>query len=717
MQPLTIFTVILICATCLGSGFGLLALLLPADDAFETDSLEIWFAALGAGILINSWFIFTLTEFGLFSVTGLALFSLILAILGGWRVKTTRSFKKVFWKNQTHWALSAGMHLPVWVEVVLLSGWLIIATVLFFRPHQHIWGGADVGVYINYASHIAQTGQLGLNEPLLADIPAEILPKFLGAQNPGSEWSYITPALDVNDQSGQIYFSFYHLQPIWQAVGWGMNGLDAALMLTPLWGLIATLGFYFLMRHMLHKRAWLWGFVALIAMTFNPLQLWFTRYGTTEALTQLLFTLGFIAFCGWHQTEYKSWLWGGIAGAAFGMTFLARIDTFFIGLIPALMIALFLLRRLRWQDLMVFLTPFLLLAIHGTIHGAAFSPEYTTRLGYRIFVVFIDVGSWFISAGILAGLMFAFGVWFFKDWVTHHLPKLRWVAVFAIIAYALYSWFIRPTTGDSFTFLLNGVEATSINHENLPRMGWYFMPFGVWLSIIGMVYIFQQRKWTFWYVLLPGLFYWFFYTWNLQSNGQHIYVMRRYVPIVLPFMMIASTMLLSAIAANRVKHVRWAAWILTAVWIGGLLSGSNGLVTHVDYNGTPEQLTRFSDQLDPNSIIIFNQSAPVDIGDFAALPLRLMHGHSAFILHNPDADDVDILAPTMDLWIQNGKTVYWADLYTTDSALIDQKFDISASYPLILTGDLLLSSYDTRPETIAEFNWQYVFHKLSNQTN
>ncbi|MEM8858602.1 MAG: hypothetical protein AAGD96_09790 [Chloroflexota bacterium] len=713
MQLSTLFTILFILITSLSSGYGLMLWLLAHDADFQSDQLEIWVLIGGMGLLFNSWFIFTLTEIGLYSPWTMGCVSAVLGLFGAWRSMRGLTIQRFVWRDSTHWAISDGLYLPVWIETLILCGWLIVASVLFLRPHQHIWGAADVGVYINYASHIAQTGELSLQEPLIQDIPQELLPHFLGAQNPNSEWDFITPALDLNDASGHLFFSFYHLHPIWQAVGWSIGGLFGGLILTPLWGLFATLAFYFLLRHLLPARAWLWAFIGLVAMTVNPLQLWFVRYGTTEALTQLLFTLGFIAFCRWQSTKYESWVLGLMAGLAFGMTFLVRIDTFFIGIIPAVMLILILLGKLSWKQFFIFLVPLLLIAAQGSIHGAVFSPEYFTRLGGRIVGAITRLGPWLIIVGLVGGIIGAGSIRFFKGWVERILPPLRWLIVIAILGYGLYSWFIRPYSADALSFLLNGVPAQTLDHENLIRLGWYIMPFGVWLSIAGMVFVFQKRNWQHWYVTLPGLMYWFFYTWNLLSNGQLIYVMRRYVPIVLPFIIIVSVLLLAYFAGRKSAILRLASWVLMLVWIGGLINGSLGTITHVDYAGMHVQLEEAAAGLEPNSIVLFNQQTPVGQGDFIALPLRLMHGHSTFVLRNlTNPETVEMLRGTIINWQNEGRTVYIIDLYTQNESFIKEKFEINATYPISLEGTVLPSTYTEKPNMISNFVWQLSIEEI-----
>ena len=716
---MTFLAILLILLMCLATGYGVLSFLIPADAHFRSDRLEILFLTLITGVLLNSWVIFVLTEFSQFSATALAIFSMGMLALGLGRQMSNkqRSIISPQAKLDTlHWEIGSGNYLPVWVEGVFIAGWLIIAILLFFRPHEHIWGAADIGVYINYAAHISQSGSLIINDPLLTDIPADLAPYFVGrAEASRTAWSYLTPALDIKDFSGRIYPSFYHLHPIWQAVGWSIGGLTAGQMVTPLWGLLSTLCFYFLIRHLLPKNLFLLALVGLAAFSITALQVWFVRYGTTEPLTQLLFLSGLLALCRWNLSTYQSWIWGLLAGIAWGLTFLVRIDTFFIGLVPAVMLMLTVLDRFSWKNFLIFSIPFSLLAVHGTLHSSIFSPEYISRLTTYMSNVALGSGLPLILGAIFIIGLAALSARFFKDKILTLFTPIRFLSAFIILIYFIYGWFFRPADGTPIFSTLNGVPVESWNHENLIRLGWYLMPFGVWAAFAGVLNMLLHKRWTHWYILIPSLFYLIFYTWNLRSNAIQIYVMRRYVPMVLPFVMLATLLLWGRLLAHRQQLIRLSGLLLTIIWCVGLAWGTRGFASRVDYVGAPQQLSGAVGQLPVESIILFNQTDPVGVGDFLALPLRFFHGHHVFVLRDTASIPADSLANLVEEWQQAGFVIFWADLdpESHDNPVwASNKFDQEQSYPVLLETDALESVYGSKPTNVLPIVWNFNIVKI-----
>lgn len=709
-----ILSVLFILITSFLTGYGALSWLIAADPHFESDRLELSFLVLASGIMLNGWFAFVLTEMGLFSIWLIAIFSALVFLSSFINQKSQTALK--FFKHKsskTHWQLSEGEWIPVWVEVAVLTVWLIGAVFLFFRPHQAIWGAADVGVYINYAAHISQTGGLIIQEPLLADIPSELYPYFLsGTTGGGSGWSFLSPALDVNEMSGRIFTSFYHLQPVWQAVGWSIGGLSAGLMVTPLWGLLASVAFYLLLRHLFGGKNFGLAIFTLLALTISALQIWFVRYGTTEPLTQLLFLTGFISFSRWYATDYKSWTFGLLAGIALGMTFLARIDTFFIGIVPAVMLLLTLLGRFSWRNFAIFLAPFLLLAVHGSWHAIVFSPEYVSRLTTYMVNTALGPGLVLVLAAGVGGLLAAGGIWLWKDKIVPLFLPVRILLALIVLGYFLYAWFVRPYSGLAVEYALNGAAVESWNHENLVRLGWYFQPFGVWVAFAGALAMVLKKRWTHWYVLLPSLIYLLFYTWNLRSNGVQIYVMRRYVPIVLPFIMIATALLWQTLLKQHNKIVRYVGLFLAAVWFVGLASGTRGFASQVDYSGVSDQLADVSAQLPVESIILFNQPTPVGVGDFVGLPLRFMHGHHTFVLRDLDQDGVSAMIPLISTWLEAGNQVYWVDLPPHNGPSPLDFVEQLGNYPVNLRFDHLEHSYESKPIEVSPIEWGFELVEL-----
>ncbi len=112
------------------------------------------------------------------------------------------------------------------------------------------------------------------------------------------------------------------------------------------------------------------------------------------------------------------------------------------------------------------------------------------------------------------------------------------IVALGILGTGIYAYFVLPRTGllQEAPYWYSDGTIPVQNHLNLVRMGWYLSPLGVWLGMIGISAMVAREDWQrAWPVLGVGLSFSFIYLRNIFNNPFHIYAMRRYVPVVLPF--------------------------------------------------------------------------------------------------------------------------------------------------------------------------------------
>ena len=201
----------------------------------------------------------------------------------------------------------------------------------------------------------------------------------------------------------------------------------------------------------------------------------------------------------------------------------------------------------------------------------------------------------------------------------------------------------------------------NLDRENLVRLGWYLGPAGIALGVAGMCWMLIKdlnRRTAF--LLCAGLFFSLFYLWRIQANPHQIYAMRRYVPVVLPFFIIAAAYLINWLFFNLHGKARWFVSIgLTLVWFSGILFSARGFVSQVDYQGIISQLDRFNANLPANSVLSLRRCCPIGIGDMLGTPLRFLYGHDVFSLRDQDSLNTVRFAETIRDWQRAGRHVYW----------------------------------------------------------
>jgi hypothetical protein len=674
-------------------------------------SLSLVFAAVFLGAFLTGWLGLVLAEFNWFSrgplLAGLAVFVVLAAL---WR----------WWAGRAQAAVpftTSGEKVAAW-EWVMLGVWLVAASWLFFRPHEYIYGGADAGVYVSLGAEIARNGGFHIGDETLAEMDPALRAAVLRPlpNTPGAS-AYLLPGFYVTDEAaGVLTPQFYPLHPVWQAIafsvsGGGASGMRAELLLTGLWMLLGTLAVYLTAREVAGP------FVAallLAALSVSALQIWFGRYPTSEALTQFMLWTGIWSAARWQGERTPANLWAFIAGCAFGAVFLVRIDS--IILLPVL--SLFLIWRWArgWQRADAwFAVPLTVLAAHSLLHGHFLSaPYFYETLGYGFSLL---SRLWPLSLAALIAC--ALALWWLpthtRAWHLSPRPQRLILAAVAaaFLAYALYGWFIRPALyvpalrPDVFS----GGEIPVLNHENWPRLGWYMAPLGVWLGVIGFCLMLLRLERRTVLGLLLGLLFSFLYLWNISANPHHIYVMRRYVPAVMPLFLLAGAYLLGE------RGFGWEGWrfpsgglasklpystrlillgTIVALWLAGLGWAARGFVSQVDHAGLVAQVDQLAGRLPNEAVLLFDDQAPISQGDVWGTPLRFVYGYDVFTLRQPPAQVASPLAIQIETWQNNDRPVVW--IGATD--WLDRQGYRYQSEQVTLTSQRLESSYDHKPQAI-----------------
>ncbi len=690
-----------------------LAHILRRKRRFDGDHLSLGFASLSLGFLLTGWLALVLAEIGWFSIGLLAgiwlamVVVLLIALL--WR-RANQPLANGIEFQRNNRSLIKG--LPHWIEYALLAIWLIVASWLFFRPHEYVLGAADAGVYVNLAANISRTGSIVINDPALAELAPELYPTFLRPL-PETDFGsaaasyYILPGFYVTDAPvGRVIPQFYPLHPVWQAVAFDIGGVQASLLMTGLWALLSGMAIYLIVRRI---TSWEVGILALAALTINALQVWFARYPTTEALTQYLLWTAVWSMIVWIQDGQPRAVWGLLAGLALGEVFLVRIDTYFLMAIP---VTLWFWRRWsgRWQSAdWLFFASVGILFTHSLTHALLQSEPYFINIfGYGLQLM---RRNWLIPVGIVMASLLVLVVLVRYGRDLQRLNSFRRplliAAVGVIVLLAAYGWLVRPNLGGpdvaSADWYSGSEIPRTLDRENLIRLGWYLSPLGILLSIVGVcLMIWKVNRGTA-IILATGLVFTFIYLWRIQANPHQIYAMRRYVPTVMPFAIVASAYLFDWLFKRKLTWIKIGSVGLAFLWIASLGWSARGFVSQVDHRGLIAQLDNLNETFEPNSILIFDDQAAITVGDIAGTPLHFIYGHDIFSLRDLASLDEQALLASIESWKDQGRTVYWIGQQPTTVSL-----DLATSNPLTLTikSQHLEGTYERKPVRIIESEWQ-----------
>lgn len=696
------------------AGCGLLGwLVLAALRQRPSDGLATAVLSSLLGVSIVGWVGVLLAELGLFSLG---------SIIGIWGVLVA-GFAIFAWRQSTPWTISKTQDtpepwlafVPNWVEYAVLAVWLITATWLFLRPHEFVFGAADAGVYVNLGAAIAQEGQIVQQDPFLATLDPALYPAFLRPTptDPVAPY-YLFPAFYVLGQPpGEITPQFYPGHPVWLAIAYSLSGeqLATTLMLPGVWAILAGLVVYVLSRQL---GGWQTAVLILAGLTFNALQIWFARYPTAESLSQFLLWGGLWAIGIWVIAPKTQPLWGLAAGLALGQFFLVRIDAIIILPVFALLAGWQLLQLkngLTLRQLVWFWLPFVAAILHAFAHGLWQSQPYF----WSIFgILQQNIVRYWVPLLIAAAGIGAVA-WFLMQRQQVRIPliwqrRLGGLLVVALLAWGAYGWFVRPYVNETLTWInpYDNNPTPIMHHENWLRLGWYLTPIGVWLGILGSVWLVWRAQKKTVVFLGVGLIFALVYLTNTRANPHQIYVMRRYVPAVLPLFVIGAGYLLYQVAQWKRPFSLLLAGLLTAVWLAGFGWSARGFISQIDYAGATAQLEVLNSQLVPNSIVLFNEQAPISAGDWVGTSLRFVYGHDVLILRDPTAVSDEALLELVQEWRTNGRSVYW---FGNPTWLDTQGIAYTTSMAAIQTQQLE-ASYERKPTELSLLNFHLEIAQL-----
>ena len=692
----------------------LIAEQIPGGEALHP--LERHFAALSLGLLFIGWLAFLLAELGAFSLVTIGAGWLLLVL--GLLVLTRRRPRRISTTppddhatvQEPDPAMFAGIRLPARLEYLLLLLWLPAAIWLFFRPHEAILGGSDAGVYVNTAAHVAQTGHLLIDEPALAELDPALYPSLLRERREGEGTPYyLYPGFNVVlEPRGRVLPDFFHLHPVWQAVGHAAGGVRAALLLPALWALLGAFAVYLTARQL---AGWPVAIVSIVGLSTTALQVWFARYPVTEMLTQYLLWLALWALGAWLVGRRPLRLWGLLGGLALGQLFLTRIDTFFLLVIP-LLAGLWLTRRRRWQPAHLwFFAPLAVLTAHSLIHSYAFSRPYFERIAFH--VAGMARRNWMLPAvALVMGLALFLVLRNRRLGVVarrHGRPLLAFGAL-AIFLLAAYAWFVRPVVGATASYQewYDGQTIVLTDRENLIRLGWYLSPLGVWLGAAGASLLLWRLNRKSAVLVGVGLFFSLLYLWRIQATPHQIYAMRRYVPAVLPFFVISAAYLFGWLAQRRAWYARLVGLLLLPLWLAGFVWSAQGFITHVDNQGLMAQVEALDARLDDGAILIFNDQTPVSMGDLLGTPLNYQYGHDAFTLRQPEAITQEPLQAQITQWQRAGRPIYWVG----DPAPLAAGQISDGQETVEITFTFLENAYEHKPSRLIPARWVLPLSRL-----
>ena len=396
---------------------------------FSPDLIERHYERLAISALWSGWLALLLAELGVFSLwLHLAITLAASALLVILRHDSGRWTIAALWKQP---AVERAIHPPPssvfrppspWLWPAAYAAVALLGLLLVARPFEVVLGVRDAGVYANAGFAIARTGSLVQHDALLANLGQAALSTDPALREPAAQSltnflisqprdRYIATKLRaagflVNEGDaalGRVVPQGLHLLPAWIGLLTSAGGRELGLFAPGLLGWLGLLSVGMLGRRL--GGPWV-GLLAMLFLTLNGVQVWFSRYSTAETTAQFLIWCGLYFFAkaiddgrwtvdgggppdqpaGAQMIDHRlpSTVYRLLAGIALGQVAFARLDFFLLA--PLLLYLGYLWFTRRWGRADTFLALGLgLMLIHAGLHMLFIARAYVLDTGFARF--------------------------------------------------------------------------------------------------------------------------------------------------------------------------------------------------------------------------------------------------------------------------------------------------------------------------------------------
>ena len=464
-------------------------------------------------------------------------------------------------------------------DLALVAAVGVLGLVMFFPGFPYAYADKDPGLYVAHSLAIARDGNVRLADPVLAANEPGVL--FA----PGARF----PGVWTDGSTDSVTPQFFHFFPALAATFVDLTDQRAAFHLNPLLATLSLAALVLAARRAFGRpTALITGALLAISMP----EVWQAKYPSTEIVAQLL--LGGAVLAGAIAVDRRSPTIAVAGGLLVGTGFLARPD----GLLPVLIAAVLLgvlLAVDRFDRTVRWFATGLALSLPYAVWNA-----YHLRRAYTLTNNVPDLP--LVALGVVGALV---GGRLVRPVVTS--ARTRWAArahdgrptdyrraagvVLAMGFAGLLLLFAGRSRllGEAYTNLLGPGPRRSYDEMNLRRLTWYLSWLMPPLAVLGLLVVGWRRvRPAAWIVLVPGLGMTPLYLWQAQISPRLMWWVRRYVPGVVPVLVLLMAIALAAGLTQRRWVIRGVAAALLVVLSAGYLHRSLPLRHHREMGGSYE---------------------------------------------------------------------------------------------------------------------------------
>jgi hypothetical protein len=619
-------------------------------------SLEIALIAPIVGLMTVALISFFMATTGLYRLAWatVPLLGAAAAILLGWKLRPRR--------------------LGLWVFGPLAA--LAMLTALYWPVADVSRGGLDAGVYVNAAALLNRYGGIVAVDRGLASLDSNLYNEFFLKLHPDR---YLLHHLRfagfyvLDGAKGLVLPQLFHFYPAILGLTVSVAGTPTGLKLNALIGAMAVGAFFLAVRRLFDSRTAL---IAASMLAISTVQIWFSRYTTTEVTGQLLFYTAIWAVAAAHQSGARDAqaALGAIGGVALGEMLLLHPDFPFI--FPVLLcygVGLRLTRSWRPWHWWFFGTA-AVFTLGLVVYIALYAYPYVGDLYYHVIkagrnnlLLLLSLS----ALSLLAVLALDRTMPALMRRVSKGETVLKYILLgigFALTALGVYGYVVRPgilqeALAGNWTQLWSyvGAPVEPGPDTTFVRFGWYLSPLGILVALVTFPGVVAQKpRWERWFWLGFFLVYSLIFLEETYAKSHYIYTMRRYVPIVFPGFVSLVAFAVTTLWRSRSPLIkpgvlRIASVILAATIYAFFVYTARPIIGHWEWGGFSGKLGQLASYFPDNAVILFSDGR--DPPQAVATPLWSFYGLETYVLVR-DQPDLDLIDRQVREWYQQGRPVF-----------------------------------------------------------
>jgi hypothetical protein len=533
------------------------------------------------------------------------------------------------------------------VELGLLAA-VILACAFFFLPgFPYASADKDPGIYVSHAFAIAREGDVSIPDPVLARNLDPFM--VMGSRFPGI-W------LDPDDAS-VVTPQFYHLYPAMLATAHDLVGSRGVFHLTPV---LAGLSVCLLVLAVRRAANTTTGVVFGALLVTSMIQVWQAKYPSTEVVAQLL--LAGVLLGGVLAIE-RRWAGGALAaGLLLGIGFLARPDGFLYILLAAAIVGVAVAAD-RFDRRSVMLGAGLALSFpYAAVNAYLLRTRYSESTDVPNLVLLVAAAAALVGGGFLVrravavlarrrggaerndgAVLASSGLLGLVD--RRRLPLGLLVSVTTGLG-LLVLWNRERLFGTDYMYShFSGTVVPSLDELNIKWLSWFITMRGLvvmWLGVV--VVMFTRVRASLYLLLVPVALLLPLYLWNARISMRLMWWVRRFVPAVLPGIILLIAVAIAWALLHRFRPLRVLGGLVAISLVFSFALQSLPLRSHHEMAGSWESAKAIADFAgDEQGVFLYTQpeSSADPMRNTAAVVWFVFDQVVSRLRADDDIDDID----------------------------------------------------------------------------